>query len=283
MNRVLILTPDPDWNDEGSEIEHQLELFKSIGLHFDVQPWTDHTHLGGYDLIVPIMAWGYHQLPEQWLALLDRLAGQRVLNPVPVLRWNWDKAYLLDLASRGVPVVPTLSFDALTRADLTAARAHFASDGGGDDLVIKPPVSGGADGTYLLRAGTDAPAGALGLRTLVQPLMPAITREGEYSLIYFGGQFSHAILKTPRSGDFRVQAQFGGTDRTVTPEPAALAVAAAALAATPEPVAYARVDLVRDGPGFALMELELIEPYLWLDRAPDGGQGFVAALTAVTR
>jgi hypothetical protein len=110
-------------------------------------------------------------------------------------------------------------------------------------------------------------------------MMPAITSEGEYSLLYFGGQFSHAILKTPQNGDFRVQAQFGGTDVTVTPEQAALAVAAAALAATPEPVAYARVDMVRNGDGgFALMELELIEPYLWLDRAPDGGQAFVDAL-----
>jgi glutathione synthase/RimK-type ligase-like ATP-grasp enzyme len=277
MSALLILTPDPDWVDDAAEIVHQLATFRALGLDFVHQPWTDHSGLGDHDLVLPLMAWGYHQLPEQWLELLDELEGHRVLNPVSVLRWNTDKAYLLDLAAKGVPVVPTLSFDALTQDDVATARAAFGSA----DLVIKPPVSGGADGTFLLRNNAPAPPEALGLRTLAQPMMPAITSEGEYSLLYFGGQFSHAILKTPQNGDFRVQAQFGGTDVTVTPDPAALAVAAAALAATPEPVAYARVDMVRDGEGgFALMELELIEPYLWLDRAPDGGRGFVAALSA---
>ncbi len=275
MSRLLILTPAPDWGDDAGEIDHQLAAFKRIGFAFDQKPWTQSGDLAGYDQIVPIMAWGYHQMPARWLALLDDLAGLPVLNPVSVLRWNSDKAYLLDLATKGVPVVPTLSFDALAQGDLATARAHF----GGDDLVIKPPMSGGADGTYLLRGAAPAPTEALGKRTLVQPMMPHITSEGEFSLIFFGGQFSHAILKTPLSGDFRVQAQFGGTDRRVTPEPAALAAALAALAQTPEPAAYARVDLIRDAQGgFALMELELIEPYLWLDHAPDGGRGFVAAL-----
>ena len=278
MTRILLLTPDPSWKVAAdiAEIEHQLAIIDGLGLEFKTQPWTDLSGYENHDLIVPLMAWGYHQLLPQWLSLLDRLAQHKVLNPVSVLRWNWDKAYLLELAGRGVPVVPTLGFDAFSQADLEAARAHF----GTADLVIKPPVSAGADGTFLLLGDAPAPAMSLGQRMLVQPMMPAIASEGEFSLIYFGGSFSHAVLKTPQSGDFRVQSQFGGTDIAVTPEPAALAAASAALACTPEPTAYARVDLVRDsGGGFVLMELELIEPYLWLDSAPDGGIAFVGALT----
>lgn len=277
MTPIRLLTPDPGWKNAAdiAEIAQQIAVLRGLGLVFETKPWTDPAAADHPGLIIPLMAWGYHQRQAQWLDLLDRLGGCRVLNPVSVLRWNWDKAYLIELAQKHVPVVPTLSVAALEQADLATARAQF----GTADLVIKPPISAGADGTYLLRDHAPAPQAALGKPTMIQPMMPAIASEGEFSLIWFGGAFSHAVLKTPQSGDFRVQSQFGGTDQAVTPEPAALACAQAALACAPEPVAYARVDMVRDATGgFAIMELELIEPYLWLDLAPDGGRGFVAAL-----
>jgi hypothetical protein len=151
-------------------------------------------------------------------------------------------------------------------------------------LVVKPPVSGGADGTYRLGPNDGMPARVANRRMMIQPFMPAIAAEGEYSLFYFGNAFSHAIIKRPAVGDFRVQDQFGGWEEAVEAPVAAQALARDALVATAEitrtgSLAYARVDMLRDGEGrFRLMELELIEPSLFLRFASDGGAMFAAAM-----
>ncbi len=198
----------------------------------------------------------------------------RFANSIPLIRWNSDKGYLLALAKRGVNVVPTRLSASLSRRDLDAAREEF----GCETLIVKPPLSAGSDRTYRLATGDALPGDVAGTAMLIQPLMPAIQNEGEYSLFYFDGAFSHAIVKRPAAGDFRVQSQFGGREEAVSPEDGALACAAEALTALDETPFYARVDLVRDGDGFALMEVELIEPSLFLDHAPDGGAGFAAAV-----
>jgi hypothetical protein len=116
---------------------------------------------------------------------------------------------------------------------------------------------------------------------LIQPVMAGIHNPGEFSLFYFDGHFSHAILKRPAAGDFRVQDQFGGTDVAVDAPAEARALAAAALAACPLAPTYARVDMVGDADGVLhIMELELIEPALFLHHAPDGGAAFAAAISA---
>ncbi len=274
MADIMILGPDASWSTHPEDIQEQLNVLRGLGLEFDVQVWTDPAPLDGYRLILPLVTWGYHLIPDQWQAALDRWEGLPFANPLSVLRWNTDKAYLMDVQAKGVAVVPTRMTDALTPADLDAACVAF----GTESLVIKPPVSAGSEGTHLLRNGAAAPASALGQRMMIQPEMPAISSEGEYSLFYFDGVFSHAILKSCASGEFRVQPQFGGQSRTVEAEPAMRALAEAALAAAPGAITYARVDMVRDGDAFRLMELELIEPFLFLHAAPDGGRAFVAAV-----
>ena len=272
MHPILILTPNPDRPDKEGEVAMQLARFARLGLKAELRPWTSPGDLSPFRLIVPLMAWGYHQHGPRWAASLDAWEGLPFANPVHVLRWNGNKAYLLELADKGASIVPTCWAEALTPDDLAAARAAF----GTQRLVVKPPVSAGADGTYLLDG--DAPEEALGQTMLIQPMIPAIAEEGEFSLFYFNGRLSHAILKTPQSGDFRVQSQFGGRDRPVDAPPEARAVAEAAMAAVPGTLTYARVDLVRTATGFAIMELELIEPYLFLHHAADGGAAFVEAL-----
>jgi hypothetical protein len=200
-----------------------------------------------------------------------------VVNAVPVLRWNSDKAYLAELGAKGVAVVPTIEAAALDEASLADARARL----GAEEVVIKPAISGGADGTHRVAPGASIPADALGQRRLVQPLMPGILTEGEVSLFFFAGRFSHAIIKRPASGDFRVQTQFGGREEAWGPSDAALTLAAAALAAAPAPPVYARVDMVGDAAGrLHIMELELIEPSLFLNFSPDGGESFGTAIYA---
>jgi hypothetical protein len=146
---------------------------------------------------------------------------------------------------------------------------------------VKPAISGGADGTHRIAPGEAIPADAQGQRRLVQPLMPGILTEGEYSLFFFAGKFSHAIVKRPAAGDFRVQEQFGGRETPWEASEPARTLAAAALAAAPAPPVYARVDMVGDAAGkLHIMELELIEPSLFLHHAPDKGAAFGYAVAA---
>jgi glutathione synthase/RimK-type ligase-like ATP-grasp enzyme len=142
--------------------------------------------------------------------------------------------------------------------------------------VVKPVSSASSHNTFLLGAKDGLPAEVADTRMLIQPMMEAIESEGEYSLFYLGGRFSHAIVKRPRAGEFRCQSQFGGRHNMTDAPAAARALGDAALAASGPDIAYARIDLIGAGAGgYALMEIELIEPYLYLDQAPDGGASFV--------
>ncbi|MFZ5666512.1 MAG: ATP-grasp domain-containing protein [Pseudomonadota bacterium] len=281
--RICILIPDAadltrydDWQDQAVVIE---PLLAAHGLTVEWRAWTDSAPIEA-DLVLPLMAWGYHRALPRWLAQLDRWQGVRFLNPLEILRWNTDKRYLLELAQRGVAIVPTRFHERLDAAAVDEARTAF----GTADLVVKPPVSAGSDHTWLLRDGAPCPPQALGRAMLVQPMMPMIASEGEYSLFWLAGEFAHAILKRPKSGDFRVQGQFGGQSQAIEPPAAARDLALATLGAIDANLLYARIDMVGDGQGgYALMEIELIEPWLSLDRTADGGKAFAAAIAAAAR
>ena len=145
--------------------------------------------------------------------------------------------------------------------------------------MIKPPVSAAADGTFKLGPDDLLPVEARGRTMMVQPFLRSVTSEGEYSVMMFGDTFSHCIVKRPKTGDYRVQPHLGGSEEPTAPPEGAVALAAAALAAAPCEPAYARIDLVRGNDGtLSVIELELIEPALWLQHAPDGGASFAAAI-----
>lgn len=278
--RVAILVPAPDYYEKWQPaFSRKAAALTAAGLIVERRLWTDPGDLSGYDLVLPLFAWGYQRDVAGWYALLDRLeaAGLPVVNPVPVLRWNSDKAYLAELGTKGVAVVPTVEVAALDDASLTEAMSELMTD----EVVIKPAISGGADGTHRIAPGDPIPADAQGQRRLVQPLMAGILTEGEYSLFFFAGKFSHAIVKRPAAGDFRVQEQFGGREMAWDASEAAQLLAAQALAAAPAPPVYARVDMVADAAGaLHIMELELIEPSLFLHHAPDKGAAFGRAVYA---
>lgn len=278
---VCILTPAPGYYEDWSVPKGHYQ--KLLGPDLEFRPWAAPGDLSGFDLILPLLVWGYQRDCPAWFALLDDLQGLPVANPAAVLRWNSDKEYLLELDALGVPVVPTRLSAALGIDDLDSARVAFACE----KLVVKPPISGGADGTYLLGRGDAIPAGAAGQHMLIQPFLPAISEEGELSLFYFGGQYSHAIIKRPASGDFRVQEQFGGREQTIDASADAKALADKALAGAATAtgtgnLAYARIDMIRDTAGaLLLMELELIEPSLFLHHAADEGNAFATSIHAL--
>lgn len=278
--RLAILCPIPEYEEDWSHIRADyVRLFGADTIFVD---WTKTDGLAEFDLVTPLLAWGYQRDCAEWFALLDRLEQDsiEICNPVSVLRWNSDKAYLAELDAAGVATVPTCVSEALDQLALNEARAAF----GTEMLVIKPPISGGADGTFRLGKDDALPESVAGRRMMIQPFLPSIAAEGEYSLFYFGGSFSHSIIKRPAAGDFRVQDQFGGYEEAVEAPDAAKSLAESSLAATAtitqtQDLAYARVDMLRDGNGnFRLMELELIEPSLFLRFAPDNGAAFADAM-----
>lgn len=255
-----------------------------LGDDIAFRHWTDPGDLAGFDLVLPLLVWGYQRDCPRWFALLDQLEQQpiKLANPVSVLRWNSDKCYLLELEKASVAVVPTLISAALTAEDIAEAAQKF----GTDKLVIKPPISGGADGTFRLNPGDPLPSSIVGKPMLIQPFQPAIAEEGEYSLFYFGGRFSHAILKRPAKGDFRVQEFLGGSESGADCPAGAQDLAVQTRSAAEqilgtETLLYARVDMLRDPDGqFRLMELELIEPSLFFEHAADGGALFATGVNA---
>jgi glutathione synthase/RimK-type ligase-like ATP-grasp enzyme len=202
--RLAILTPDPASPDEWRwAFDPEADALRAGGATVDAQPWTDPGDLAGYDLILPLVVWGYHLRYAEWQALLDRFERERlpVINPPALLRWNSDKSYLHELNFAGIPSVPTIVCESLQNADLAAARDEFGSD----ELVIKPLVSASAHGTHRLATGAIVPDDSRGRRMMIQPWLKRITDAGEYSLILFDGMLSHCVSKVPRAGDFRDQ------------------------------------------------------------------------------
>ncbi len=248
----------------------------AVGIEAVLTEFSDELDLRGCQAATPLLAWGYHERIDLWSARLDDLerSGLPILNPVSALRWNSRKSYLAELASHGAAIVPTEFVHEITPEAVDAARARFDTP----LVVVKPLISAGAMATVRLAPGDPldgTPPGA----AMIQPYLPAIVGEGEISLLYFGGRFSHAVLKVAAPGDFRVQARLGGAARALpSPSREAFAAADTVLAACPHRLDYARVDLIRgpDG-GLVLMELEAIEPDLFLQFAPDGGAAFAAA------
>ncbi|MCJ8190887.1 ATP-grasp domain-containing protein [Sphingomicrobium aestuariivivum] len=270
--RLAILTPS-EWDAQfyAGELERQRALFEDAGHEVVACRWNeaDDAFLRSVDAVLPLIAWGYHLDGGRWFDLLDRIAFRKVpcVNDPAILRWNSDKAYLSELGDKGVAVVPTLEAHGEEDGLLARAATTFKTD----KLVVKPRLSASGEGTYALSASDELPEDVRDRRLIVQPFLPEILTGGEMSLLYFDGRYSHAAVKRAKAGEFRVQPEFGGSEEQVEAPSEARKVAEAALACAPLPPAYARVDLVMTDKGPLLMELELIEPDMFLRYAPDDG------------
>lgn len=282
MGKVAILTPDP--SDEGYRTRWR-DVFQPLaaslqagGIEVTGRAWTDTDDLAEFDLVLPLLVWGYHRAGRQWLETTADWERRlvRVQNPPLVLRWNANKSYLAALAARGAPVVPTWFAEKLTEDLLVRTAERF----GTDRLIAKPQVSASAWQTIRWSAGQSLDGGPEGA-AMIQPYLPSIERSGEISLIYFDGIFSHAIRKMPQPGDFRVQPEYDGVITAHRPSADEVAAAEAILAAAGDRLLYARVDLVRDlAAQPVLMELELVEPDLYLGYGDGAGAAFAAAVEA---
>ena len=253
--------------------EHRIELH-------DVA-WNDpDLDVAAFDAFLIGTTWDYTDVPGAFLGRLASIAMARPLfNDLDAVRWNLDKSYLRDLGDAGVPVVPTL-FEA-SADDATIERSFDAL--GTDQVVIKPEVGAGAWRQVKLQRGDVIPDASERPpdRTLIQPYLPSITTEGEYSFVFCGGTYSHCARKRPAQGDYRSQAMYGANEEVHGATDAEIDLARKAIDAAPAALLHARVDMVRDRNGrLVLMELEIIEPYLYPEQGPELGRHFADALAA---
>jgi glutathione synthase/RimK-type ligase-like ATP-grasp enzyme len=269
----------------GDAFEHDLQMAALVAALAPGDSVTDLdwqaplTAFAGFDAALIGTPWDYQDNRETFLARLDAIAalGVPVFNAPDIVRWNIDKGYLAELATRGVATIPTLLLNNPGREDIIAAFDHFSCD----RLVVKRRVGAGAEGQFdFTRQAPPAQDWRMGHPALVQPFLPGIVDEGEHSLIFIDGQFSHALIKRPAPGDYRVQSLYGGWDTAITPAPADLAAAEAILAGLPFPAPlYARIDLVRGPEGtLLLMEAEVIEPFLYPLQGPELGPRLLAGI-----
>ncbi len=224
--------------------------------------------------------WDYHRRPEdfrEWISRFGDVPGT-LWNPPATVLWNMDKVYLRELQGLGIPIPPTRWIEPGESFQLP----QLFADTGWESAVLKPRVSATAYGTHLvspdsaLPEAERAPLGDCG--ALLQEFVPEVRSRGEISLVYLDGRLSHAVRKLPSEGEFRVQAEFGGSAARCEPGPALREFGAAVLRRMSVPWIYARVDLIDTAAGPVLMELELVEPELFFALAPERADHLAAAL-----
>ena len=253
------------------------------GYHTKKAVWNDPA-VGWetFDACVIRSTWDWHLQParfRRWIA--DVAANTLLLNPPDLAIWGLDKRYLIELGRAGVPVVPTVVVSPRERVAIPdIARLHNWSQ-----VVVKPAQGASSYRTAMIDIdGPDPHAWAKanldwdGL-ALIQPFLPSIRHRGEKSVIWIGGEPTHAVRKLPKAGDFRVQGELGGTARLDDVAADEREIVRRCMEALPTPAAYARVDLVR-GPSDELLviECEVVEPTLYLEFNPRAAEALAAQI-----
>jgi glutathione synthase/RimK-type ligase-like ATP-grasp enzyme len=266
------------------EIQDLLPFLQSKGLDIQAEIWDDPAvDWSQYEVALLRMPWDYtEKLPafRNWLDKIENL-GIGLLNDYETVRWNIDKRYLGEIAAAGFDVIPSVFLDENWNGTAGSLFEALQSD----QLILKPCVSAGSRNTIRLTKSdleqdeNQPVALPTSESYIAQPFMPEIN-DGEWSFTFFNGQHSHTVLKKPQQGDFRVQQFFGGTIELVHPDQARIDKAASYLAAFAPRALYARVDGVMVDGNFMLMELELIEPFLYLAYDPSSAERYFEAITA---
>ncbi|MEO8215720.1 MAG: hypothetical protein ABI718_01415 [Acidobacteriota bacterium] len=285
MKRCAFLSTD-DLTGHVTDDDLAIGPFSERGWLVEFVSWRQkETDWIRFEAVIIRSAWDYQHDPQSFLTVLEEIeqSGTVLANPLSLIRSNVSKTYLRELSLAGIAVVPTIWGRGLLASELYEHFQEFRAD----EIVVKPVIGASAGDTYRLSRrsiGEQQPE----LETLFhnrefmsQPFMKAIIEEGEFSLFYFNNTFSHAVQKSPKPGDFRVQEEHGGEIVSVRPPAACLAIGDRILRLLDPGPLYARIDLVRDFEGgFLLMELELIEPALYFRTDAQSAARFARAFEA---
>lgn len=267
------------------------ELIPALAKHnlvYEEVIWDDpHVDWNQYSAILVRATWDYIDKQAQFIKTMEQVSklGIPFFNSFETIKWNSTKHYLTELAQKGILTFPTLTVSRNTTADITPLIMETF---GTIELIIKPAISGGAHRTFKTTINSIqelyekqyAPEE----QVLIQPFMPEVSTEGEWSLMFFNGVFSHAVLSTPKAGDFRVQRMHGGSVQLVVPDASMIHEAQKVLEAVPYGIPlYARVDFIRKDASYYLMEIELIEPALFMKFDPLAADRFATAISQLLK
>ncbi len=270
-----------------------IDILEHRGMTVEEVSWrAQSVDWNRYDLVVQRSSWDYQQAPDDYLRVLAEIerSTARLENSLSIAQWNIRKTYLRELQTAGITIVPTEWLHSPSVADLKQSFELLNSD----EVVVKPVIGANADDTFWLRRDTPlsvwqaAEQAFDGSRrrdvcptetALALPFVNSVTTFGEVSLIFFRGQYSHSVLKTPKSGDFRVQEERGGRIESYQPDRTLIEFAQRSLESIPGATLYARTDIVFLADGRpAIMEIELIEPSLYLSFDADAPKRFADAI-----
>ncbi len=263
-----------------------LDYLNAEGVAAEAAVW-DSADVGwqDFDCVVIRSCWDYHRRPAEfaaWISLLET-KGVDVRNPPDVIRWNMDKSYLSELEQNGISIAPTVWLEKNSTVDL----GRILSEKQWSKVVIKPTISATAFETWISAPDTvnqDQHAVHRILQrsgVMIQKFIEEVPAKGEWSLVFFNKEYSHAVLKRAREGEFRVQNEYGGyLEENVSPKSSLIEQARQIVESVEAPLLYARVDGVEVDGRFMLMELELIEPFLFFSANSESVTRFAQALTS---
>ena len=282
MKKCAFLTMEDETGRVIDDV-HAIQPLTALGWQVSVLswkqqliPWSD------FDAVIIRSTWDYPPVIAEFLDTLEQINEvTRMANPLSLVRWNLSKTYLRDMEAKGIGIVPTLWADDLDAASLQACKEEL----GTPEIVIKPVV--GANSVDAFHLARSDPASKIekviacfrNRAHMMQPFMSNVVTEGEFSMFYFNGIFSHAIRKKPAAAEFRSQEEYGATIRAARPGARLMLRGRQALdSVSPVPL-YARIDFVRDeNDDFRVMEMELIEPSLYLRMHPEAPIRFARAI-----
>lgn len=276
---------------EGWAIDAHLAIphLQDLGWSVEQIAWKrEDVDWGRFDAVYIGTPWDYPADPSRFVSVLEAIeaSGVILVNDLGTVRWNLRKTYLREIAANGIDIVPGLWFDNFQGQSINSLFDAL----GGEQIIIKPVISTNARNTFLIeradvwRKNAEVSATFAAQAFVAQPFIAAIRTEGEYSLFYIGGAFSHAIQKRPKMQDFRVQEEHGASLVAVDPESSLKEIAENLLAMLDPMPVYARCDFVRGNDGrFLVMEIELIEPSLYLRMQEGSANRFASAFDTYAR
>lgn len=277
MDTTIAFMAGEDWREwpEGEALLR--DALADRGIDSTREVWSDGIEeLSEYDALLIRSCWDYHKRPKAFRRWLDRLddVEATIFNPPEVLRWNMNKQYLRDLDEAGLPVIPSEFFPAESDRDV----GEVLKQRGWDDVVIKPLV--GASGHEMMKCHrSELSDKTEELQQLdkqegffVQPFLERIQSEGEWSFVFFGGEYQYAIHKQPGDDDFRAHNHRGGTYRHAEPDPAWIEHVEELVDRFPHDCLYQRMDGVIEEDRLTIMEVEALEPSFYFTHYPSGAE-----------
>jgi glutathione synthase/RimK-type ligase-like ATP-grasp enzyme len=265
---LAILTSDKYPEEKKPDDKLLLEALHAYDVEAKHVDWnTEDCNWSQFDAVLVYSTWDYYENHSKFIKVLNKIENQgvKVYNPPSIIEWNSCKTYLKDLKNLGLNTIDSVFISA---SELDNLRT-LVVDNGWDECVIKPQISTSGHGTYRFNLSTLEEIRSLLKDSredfIVQPFAEEVVTEGEWSFVFFDNEYLHCILKKPNEGEFLVQK---GTKIIVQPQEWMIQEAKKIVKTINMPVLQMRVDVIRQKDSLKIMEVEMIEPSLYLRYFP---------------